>query len=109
MTTDRRISGFDVSAERFNFDRGVRLWLFRQGLTDVQVAKPIECETARDNQVMDPTLELDFRVAQALLDALWSVGLRPNNGEGANAQVTAIKAHLEDMRKLVFEPKGGNR
>lgn len=101
MTT-KLIKNFEVTAERFNFNRDVRIWLFRKGLVDVQVAKPIEL-VPDDGAVAEPTLELDRGVAQNLLDALWVAGFRPENGEGANAQVSAIKDHLKDMQKIAFK------
>lgn len=41
---------------------------------------------------------------QSLFDALWRAGYRPHNGESSVAHVGAMKAHLEDMRTLVFKP-----
>jgi hypothetical protein len=40
---------------------------------------------------------------QALFDALWAAGYRPNGGEAAVAHVQALKDHLKDMQRLVFE------
>lgn len=42
--------------------------------------------------------------AQQLMDELWNVGLRPSQGKGSAGQLEATRAHLEDMRKLVFKP-----
>lgn len=47
-------------------------------------------------------LPLSAADAQQIMDELWRVGVRPNNGEGAPAQVEAIRAHLEDMREFAF-------
>ena len=41
---------------------------------------------------------------QSLFDALWNAGYRPNGGESSIAHVAAMRAHLEDMRTLVFKP-----
>lgn len=103
----RTLVKFDVHAERASFERYVRLWFFQKGETVDRQLKPIAFEVATvDDGSMcpGPTLEIDRRTAQNLMDALWSAGLRPISGEGMDAQVTAIKAHLADMRKLVFEP-----
>lgn len=43
-----------------------------------------------------------------LMDALWSAGIRPSNGEGNVGQIGAMKAHLEDMRALVFKKEVGD-
>lgn len=49
------------------------------------------------------SLPMELNAAQSLFDALWSAGLRPNKGEASAAHVEALKYHLEDMRKLVFQ------
>jgi len=41
--------------------------------------------------------------AQALMDRLWSAGLRPTEGAGSAGALSATQQHLEDMRKIVFE------
>lgn len=51
----------------------------------------------------DPTLRLETRAVQSLMDDLWRAGVRPSNGEGNVGQLAATEKHLEDMRKLVFE------
>lgn len=104
----RALVKFDVHAEKTSFERYIKLWFFHKGEAVDRQLKPIAFEvTTVDDRSMcpDPTLEIDRRTAQNLMDALWSAGLRPNNGEGMDAQVTAIKAHLEDMRTLVFKDK----
>lgn len=49
-----------------------------------------------------PTLVIDEKQAQRLLSSLWAQGIRPN-GWGHEGQVSALKDHLADMRKLVFK------
>src|SRR5262245_11332726 len=56
-------------------------------------------------QYVDPTLRLDRNEAQQLINVLWHMGYRPNNGEGTSAQVDAMKAHMEDLRRLIFKDK----
>ena len=52
----------------------------------------------------EPTLLLRGKTAVALMNALWSAGLRPTVGRhDSQSQVEAMKYHLEDMRRLVFE------
>lgn len=41
--------------------------------------------------------------AQELMDDLWACGVRPTEGRGSAGQLDAVRHHLEDMRKLVFE------
>lgn len=53
--------------------------------------------------IHDPSMRLDAREAKNLMDALWSVGVRPSSGEGNTGQLGAMEKHLEDMRRLVFK------
>jgi len=48
-------------------------------------------------------LELTKESANDLMDALWALGVRPTHGDGNVGQLAATKAHLEDMRTLVFK------
>jgi hypothetical protein len=48
-------------------------------------------------------LQLHQDDAQRLMDELWHVGLRPSEGTGSAGAMAAVQAHLQDMRKLVFE------
>lgn len=99
---------FEVDAERSDLGRLFRLWFFKRSPDGSEVLQPPEFLAARlyraDEAVeVYPTMTLQADAAQSLMDALWRAGLRPNNGEGSGAQATAMKAHLEDMRRLVFE------
>lgn len=49
-----------------------------------------------------PTLRLHEQEAQQLLQVLWDLGIRP---KGREAEMTAVKLHLQDMRRLVFDDK----
>jgi hypothetical protein len=40
--------------------------------------------------------------AQALMNSLWGVGLRPGDLKESGTALEATKYHLEDMRKLAF-------
>lgn len=55
------------------------------------------------NIIGDPPIRLPYEVAQSLIDALWDAGVRPSSGEGHTAHIQALNAHLEDMRRLVFD------
>lgn len=51
----------------------------------------------------EPFVVIDRVEAQTLMDTLWDCGLRPSEGMGSAGQLAAVKNHLEDMRRLVFE------
>lgn len=56
-----------------------------------------------EGELTSPCMIMEQNEAQQIMDALWLAGVRPNNGEGSDAQVNSIKNHLEDMRKIVFK------
>lgn len=41
-------------------------------------------------------------ILQSILDAAWEQGLRPTGFQDIKNETTAIKSHLDDMRRLVF-------
>lgn len=51
----------------------------------------------------EPTFWLDPDEAQMLLDRLYDAGLRPTREVNERSALPYISAHLEDMRRLVFE------
>jgi len=50
-------------------------------------------------------LRISSLEAQALMDRLWSVGLRPTEGSGSAGALAATERHLADMQRLVFKDK----
>lgn len=70
------------------------------------LGKPIEFSPfALGSAITDPTFSMKESEAQELFDELWRAGLRPRDGTGNSGHIEALKYHLEDMRKLVFEEK----
>jgi hypothetical protein len=57
-------------------------------------------------EVVAPFMMLTRDEATDLMDALLSAGVRPSSGEGNTGHIGAMKAHLEDMRTLVFNKAG---
>jgi hypothetical protein len=52
--------------------------------------------------IADPTMRIDSESARQLMDELWRCGVRPTQ-VGTAGHLSALQAHLDDMRKLVFE------
>ena len=50
-----------------------------------------------------PTMALTPEDAQQLMEDLWQCGIRPRQAAGSVGQLDAVNAHLQDMRRLVFE------
>lgn len=57
----------------------------------------------KDYEIAEPTMSITPAEAQQIMDGLWVAGFRPRDGAGSLAHVEATKAHLEDLRRLVFE------
>lgn len=65
---------------------------------------PISSEPVPEREdITTPTLRLGHEAAQELFDDLWNAGFRPNKGEGTAAHVDAMREHLADLRRLVFD------
>jgi hypothetical protein len=87
----------------------VELWAMRRtddGRKHITAELTLHDATPR-GELFDggPTLRLTSDEAQQLMNGLWHAGIRPRDGAGSLAHVDATKAHLEDMRRLVFEQK----
>lgn len=94
-----------VSRDEYVYD-GCALHLAQSDGANYSVLKLdiIEAETIPKGQARGThPMYLENDGAQAILQALWNAGYRPNNGESTKAHVDALKYHLEDMRKLVFK------
>ena len=56
----------------------------------------------------EPLVNLQREEAQQLMDELWNAGIRPIGAAGSAGQLDAVKYHLEDMRKMVFNGKSSS-
>lgn len=70
-----------------------------------EFAKPLEFYPRELGSVGQPTLTIEYKAAQALMDSLWATGLRPKD-VGTAGQLGATERHLEDMRKIAFAKLG---
>ena len=89
------------SFETFGFDLSIGL----KSLSDnsMAVMEPVAFKQYKDGQPLAPSLRFTNEEAQALMDEMWSAGVRPSNGEGNVGQIGAMREHLADMRRLVFK------
>lgn len=53
-------------------------------------------------QLIPPFMALPIEAAQALMDELWSVGLRPSEGTGSAGSLAATERHLNDMKTIAW-------
>ena len=66
---------------------------------------PLTLTAAEPGDVVDnPTFSLKYDEVQALVDQLYQCGYRPSKGVAdPSAALDAVRSHLEDMRRLVFD------
>ncbi len=94
-------------AQRDNmFGNSIAIKIAQVGENYVAIAEPLRlCELTeeeRRNAVSyAPALILNRDAAQALIDELWSVGVRPTEGTGSAGSLAATERHLADMRALI--------
>jgi len=83
----------------------IHLWaIMRDGERRSQITAQLTVSPVEPGQLVEgPTLRITEAEAQQLMDGLWRIGIRPRDGAGSLAQVDAMNAHLQDMRKLVFD------
>lgn len=63
----------------------------------------VTMEEVDEFSVLTPAFCIDDAAAQALMDDLWRIGVRPTEGSGSAGSLAATERHLEDMRSLVFD------
>lgn len=87
-------------------------FLFLQHLTDgrIAVGKPTSIDfqiIENENVPIEPTFILGTHVAndvlQSLAEELHKMGIHAKDDEPKKNELSAVKFHLEDMRKLVFD------
>lgn len=56
--------------------------------------------------MMDPTLKIEFSVAQELMDSLFSIGIRPTYARDFSEVVSAKDLHIDDLRAITNKLMG---
>jgi hypothetical protein len=69
-----------------------------------EYALPLVMEKGQQGVRLPVMASLTSDMAQSLMDGLYNCGVRPSSGAGSAGQLAATEKHLEDMRRLVFEP-----
>jgi hypothetical protein len=88
--------------------------LSHRGPTSTGVVKPIpvfEIENVPRGQMPpnEPMMNLPYKSAQIIFDALYKAGFRPSSGEATEshqAALAATRAHLNDMRAIAMKHVG---
>ena len=85
------------------WDYMYQMAIVMDGPSGKSVADQISITKLEHGQRITPCASFDRDAAQNLFDELWRLGFRPQDGTGNSGHIEAIKYHLEDMRKLVFD------
>lgn len=85
----------DMFAVRMGVETSNGNWAIAQNV-DFKVEEQEGTETR-------PAMMLTRDDAQAFMDELWNVGVRPSEGTGSAGSLAATERHLADMRALVFK------
>ena len=109
-------NGISIHADPRDWGHRIAFLIGRENNGPREVASLVWRESSLA-KVEPETFSLDMQVAQSLMDQLWACGVRPTEGRGSAGALAATQQHLEDMRRLVFEPReervvqqeGGNR
>lgn len=103
---------FHIILRHEDFGRSCDLCIFtRDDYGNESIAAPLVFSDCTNPLIDKPTIsgvrrDLDGRAfLQACLDHAWDIGMRPAGYAGITEQVAALKAHLDDMRALVFVHK----
>lgn len=91
-----------VYAERSIIKRSIDLMVVQQRPTGTWVLGPGVFTAATEDRSTVPSLSLKYEEAQALMDELWQVGLRPTEGSGSAGSLAATERHLKDMRDIAL-------
>ena len=90
-------------------DRTVEIFIFNNQFgQENALAKPIELvmepfKDERDGKIVPPTMEIHRDLMQAIVDAAYLNGFKPTTMPESAQELSAVKYHLEDMRKIAFK------
>lgn len=89
-------------AQRVDYNNAVDILLVSQGGASRAFGLPVVFQAEdREGRLVEPTLRLHTDEAQQLMDALWTAGLRPTEGQGSAGSLAATERRLADMRGIL--------
>ena len=62
-----------------------------------------------EGDFIDPVRIEDPSLIQAIVDAAWSIGIKPQGFSGDGSELKATHRHLEDMRSIAFHKVGAEK
>ncbi len=102
--TDKRptIADHDIRVDQRPYFKGIDIYIVKHFPDEATLGTltTLNFEKVPEGHVPPPTpLNINFRQAQELMNGLWNLGIRPNEGLLPSHQAT--EKHLNDMRKIV--------
>lgn len=94
-----RSSGIRIHAASRPWDTEVDLVVIHDGA--VMTKGVFEQKTP--GSITDPSMRISIEAAQALMEQLWALGIRPSDIKLEMGALGATKCHLEDMRRIAFK------
>lgn len=91
--------------DRSPYRRHLGLYLSVENGDKVRIPESIVWKEVEEGSYFEPMLRITELQGQELMDALWAAGLRPTEGAGSAGAMSAVQAHLADMRRLVFDDR----
>lgn len=86
------------------FSENIKIYLAIKSADRIAVAQTLSFTSYGEGEVAAPSpLTLTRPAAQILMDALWRCDVRPSTTNKDQQTYEALRDHLQDMRRLVFE------
>ncbi len=83
---------------------GIQFWIAERTMTGFRYGELILEEEPADGAAWkEPSFYLSREQATILINELWTAGIRPTGIGDQGETVSALKAHLDDMRKIAFD------
>lgn len=94
----------EVRAEKAWFRNRIEFMVIQKSENGrTSVGRSITMQTIEEGEAFgDPTFSLRPDEAQAMMDELWRVGLRPSEGTGSAGSLAATERHLKDMQAIAM-------
>jgi len=104
-----------IDAGKDYYERAIGLYIFdipdyaftSDGVEHrVSIVTEIKMEVATPGTYRDPSFKISLEAAQGLMDALWNCNIRPTDQQDRSGEISALKAHIADLQRLVFSMWG---
>lgn len=103
----RELNQVEVFADVGGWERdSVSIYFYRRQFNEGQLAKleygMMNLALVEQLQAPRPMFTINRDEAQAFMDSLWNVGIRPTAAEAPEGTLAAVQAHNADLRTIAF-------